>query len=108
MFLDGGNLQVKNGYARPLACGDGATLADGKYHRVVWNLHRSSGTFEVYVDGRSVREDRSEGNRETSPLEEFLIGGAYGAGPLRRLTGALDDYRVYSRRLTRQEVAALR
>jgi len=74
---------------------------------VVWNLHRPSGTFEVFVDGELVLEKQSERKRKIGAAKEFLIGGAYGAGPLRRLVGIVDDYRIYSRKLSKREVAAL-
>lgn len=75
--------------------------------QVVWSLHRHTGSFEVFVDGRLCKSHTSERSRPTHPLTEFLIGGAYGGGPFRRFVGAIDDFRIYSRLLSAEEAAAL-
>jgi hypothetical protein len=75
--------------------------------QVMWSLHRSTGSFEVFVDGRLCQSQTSERSRAIHPLTEFLIGGAYGGGPFRRFVGAMDDFRIYSRPLSAEEAAAL-
>jgi hypothetical protein len=107
MFLDEGILQVKDGYANPVSCQTAANVADGRFHQVVWSLHRDTGSFEVFVDGRLCQSQTSERRRATHPLTELLIGGAYGGGPFRRFVGAMDDFRIYSRPLSAEEAAAL-
>jgi hypothetical protein len=107
LVLDEGVLQVKDGYANPVSCRTAANLADGRFHQVVWSLHRSTGSFEVFIDDRLCQSQTSERSRATHPLTELLIGGAYGGGPFRRFVGALDDFRIYSRLLSAKEAAAL-
>lgn len=107
MFLDNGILQVKDGYGNPISCEEGGNLADGKFHQITWTLHRNNGAYQVYIDGLLVKSNSPSKTREVQPMEQFLIGGAYGGGPFRYFIGTWDDYRIYSRELTRKEIVQL-
>ena len=107
MFLDNGILQVKDGYGNPISCEEGGNLADGKFHQITWTLHRNNGAYQVYIDGLIIKSNPPSKTREVQPMEQFLIGGAYAGGPFRYFIGTWDDYRIYSRELTRKEIVQL-
>ena len=107
MFLNDGILQLKYGYGNPVPVPKGLDLADGRYHHVAWEVDNRTGGYRAFVDGVLCYTQESNRKLEMKPYEEFLIGGAYGGGPFRNFVGLLDDFRVYSRSLTPEEIRKL-
>ncbi|MCR5413504.1 MAG: S8 family serine peptidase [Kiritimatiellae bacterium] len=78
--------------------------ATNQYHHYVLNY--ANGTYSIYVDGTEVSTQTIEQSNY-----KFQLGGMHGGGDshgLTRVSGvAVDDFRVYSKALTADEIAAL-
>ncbi|WP_170845740.1 PKD domain-containing protein [Parapedobacter composti] len=83
-------------------------VADGQWHQVV--CVREGRVSRVYVDGVLVREGTAPASRNVSSEQPFKIGAQEtggGGSYTNHYNGLLDDFLVYGRALSGQEVKAL-
>jgi len=75
------------------------------WHYVVFNWKYSNGqmTGEIFIDGTSVHVTKTGVFGEFRPVREIFIGYANGA----YLDGKLDDFAIWSRPLTKEEVLSI-
>jgi hypothetical protein len=100
--LDDGRLHVVNGgwpSSQPL----GANLADGRWHHAALTWNREQRQMQLYVDGEHVATNSgAQGGGLTGQIQ---LGRANTGGPFHG--GTIDELRVYSRRLTADEIQTL-
>lgn len=81
----------------------GANLADGKWHHVVHTWNQAGRSQSLYVDGNQVASHMGPegvGHGGAGHLGRVNTGGAF-------IGGVIDEFRIYSRRLTAEEVKML-
>lgn len=78
------------------------------WYHVVFNI-RSATDYDLYVNNVKYTNCTSGGNATTMAFNPPSVGimGVYDGSPNTNFTGALDDYRVYNRSLSQQEVNTL-
>lgn len=84
------------------------TLANNTWYHVVINV-RSATDYDLYVNNIEYTNCTTGGSATTMVFNPPSVGimGVYDGTPNTTFTGALDDYRVYNRSLSQQEVATL-
>jgi hypothetical protein len=97
-----GRLHVVNG-GWPSSQPPDADLADGRWHHAALTWNRAQRQMQLYVDGAHVATNSgAQGGGLTGQIQ---LGRANTGGPF--LGGTIDELRVYSRRLTADEVQTL-
>lgn len=81
----------------------GGMLSLGTWHHVAATVQQSTGFAELFVDGSKVAEGTM--TIDTHADQPFRIGALAASGG--RLDGAIDEIRVYNRRLSGAEIAGL-
>ena len=101
-FLKDGVLGVNNG-GWPSSQPAGADLADGRWHHAAFTWNREKRQQQLFVDGTLVATDTGpEGGGSSGGC---TLGRANTSGSF--IGGSLDEWRIYSRCLTADEVKAL-
>lgn len=82
--------------------------ANNTWYHVVFNV-RSATDYDLYVNNVKYTNCTTGGNATTMVFNPPSVGimGLYDGTPTTNFTGALDDYRVYNRSLSQQEVSTL-
>ena len=80
------------------------TVSDAGYGWNHYVLQRRGDTFELWANGALVKEDTTAGNdRDFSGTSSFVLGGT-GSN---HAQGTMDDFRVYDRALTEEQIQKL-
>jgi|GEM_PF-1849401 len=101
-FLKDGVLGVNNG-GWPSSQPAGANLADGRWHHAAFTWNREKRQQQLFVDGILVATNTGPeggGSSGGCTLGRANTGGSF-------IGGSLDEWRIYSRCLTADEVKAL-
>jgi Concanavalin A-like lectin/glucanases superfamily len=82
--------------------------ANNTWYHVVFNV-RSATDYDLYVNNVKYTNCTTGGSATTMVFNPPSVGimGLYDGTPTTNFTGALDDYRVYNRSLSQQEVNTL-
>ncbi|MCL4205249.1 MAG: hypothetical protein KJ000_22430 [Pirellulaceae bacterium] len=97
-----GRLHVVNG-GWPSTQPPGADLADGRWHHAALTWSRDQRQMQLFVDGAHVATNT--GAQGSGLSGQIQLGRAHTGGPF--LGGTIDELRVYSRRLTPDEIQTL-
>jgi len=104
LFPDGAQLRANIFFMRSVVLGDESTINDNIWHHLVMVWDRTSETYEGYVDGGSIGTSGTvSGYGGVSTVKV----GSTGDATTGFFTGSIDDFRVFSRALTAQEIIDL-
>jgi hypothetical protein len=80
-------------------------IKDGKWHHLAGV--RTGDTAHLYVDGRREKGEPTKAFGDVTNQERMYIGRTSWCGTSGYLIGAVDEFRLYNRALTEQEVLVL-
>lgn len=93
--------------------GDGSLQSSDSYNDLMWHhlaFTRSQGTIDLWIDGELAAKDTAPAGSITRDGELLGIDGFFLGQRLdgvNQLSGALDDFRIYTRGLSESEIVAL-
>ncbi|RME24027.1 MAG: LamG domain-containing protein [Deltaproteobacteria bacterium] len=102
LFIRGGKLVFDTGWVGAVT--SRKRIADGKWHHVVANYSHANGQVQLYIDGKLDGSGLLPSDDDDKHVFRIGYTATNFAPPLR---GSLDDFRLYNRTLTPQEIATL-
>ena len=98
-------IQTGNGSANVNTFSTTTTINDNRWHHLAYLYDQAAtGFVAIYVDGVLSKQKGNSAAWSWSPTQELELGRSYDAF-WRRLNGWLDDFRIYNRALTSNELA---
>lgn len=87
-------------------------MLDGNWHQLAISFNGTSGTLKVYVDGVMIGTSAFKPQSDFGSVNSFTLGGPddfanTGNGWMNSLNGDLDEFKVFNKELSQDDITAL-